>query len=315
MSVTAKEGAKRGAKPDLYTWSNPVKNRRTTPTQRGNTMKTLDQLQDQRAAMLDELEGMQDSLSRLHAAVDAAPTGWNELGHPTGSPEGDAARAALSDTEARIHSTARSVERLDVQIAHVELTANADGTIIKARAAAKAVTEQAARLTISLDLVRERLTSLQSEALQAKESAQQSEQNAANAIASATASGNSKAAKEAQSMIEAAIEEGRQAEDKERQSRAVVSALEAEAEALAAQLVSAQQRADAAYHTIQNAERLKLREEWNRAVEALAVTGVLLVEAGERFASHGKLAVPTFGPIARALDASEIDRRVKEKAA
>ena len=38
--------------------------------------------------MLDELEGLQDSLLRLHAAVDAAPASWNQLAMPTGSPEG-----------------------------------------------------------------------------------------------------------------------------------------------------------------------------------------------------------------------------------
>lgn len=278
-------------------------------------MKLLDQLQHQRAALLDKLEGLQESLPVLHAAVDSAPCNWSEHGMPIGSPEGDAAREILSDAEAHIRSISRNVERLDMQIAHAELTATADSTIAKAQADAKAATEQAARLAISLGLVTERLTSLQSEVLQAKEAAQLSEQNAAHASASATASGNSKALKEAQAMIDAAIEEGRQAEAKERQSQAVVSALEAEAEAIGAQLTSAQQQAAAAHDAIQNAERLKLREEWNQAVEALAVAGVQLVKAGERFVGRADLKVPTFGPIAGALTASEIERRAKEKAA
>lgn len=281
-------------------------------------MKDLNELKEQRAALMAELEGLKDSLPGLHKAVDEAPTSWNHLAMPIGSPEDTAAREALSDAETRIRSTTEAIQRLDKQIDHAALLAAADDTIAKAQAEGKAATDQAIRLTTSHALVRERLTSLQGDALQAKEAAQLSEQSAAKAIASATASGNSKAEKEAQQLMAEAIEAGRQAEAKERQSQAVASALEAEAEALATQLTSAQQRADAAQQAVQNAERLKLREEWNRAVEALTVAGVNLVAAGERvagLAARGTLDVQTFGPIARALNAREIERRVKEKAA
>lgn len=281
-------------------------------------MKDLNELQQHRAALVAEQEELTARLPELDAARRLAPTGWNELGHPTGSPEHTAALNAQSDAESRIRSITGTIELLDKQIAHAALLAAADDTIAKAQAEGKAATDQGIRLTTSHALVRERLTSLQGDALQAKEAARLSEQSAAKAIASATASGNSKAEKEAQQLMAEAIEAGRQAEAQERQSQAVVSALEAEAEALATQLTSAQQRADAAQQAVQNAERLKLREEWNRAVEALTVAGVNLVAAGERvagLAARGTLDVQTFGPIARALNAREIERRVKEKAA
>lgn len=281
-------------------------------------MRDLNELQQQRAALVAEQEELTARLPELDAARLAAPSGWNHLGNPTGSPELTAARNAQSDAESRIHSITGTIARLDQQIAHTALVAGADDTIAKARAEGKTATDQSARLTTSHELVRERLTSLQDGTRQAKEAAQLSEQSAAKAIASATASGNSKAEKEAQQLMAEAIEAGRQAEAKERQNQAVVSALEAEAEALSTQLASAQQRADAAKQAVQNAERLKLREEWNKTVEALTVAGVHLVEAGERFggfAGRSTLDVPTFGPIARALNAGEIERRVKEKAA
>jgi hypothetical protein len=281
-------------------------------------MKNTNEMQQQRATLAAEQEELTASLPDLEKAVTDAPPAWNHLGNPVGSPEWTAAHNVLSAAHSRIRSIANNIEALDIRMAYTERLVSADEQMAKALAEGKAATDQAARLRKSLGFVRERITGMQADSAQAKETAQQHEQNAANAIASATASGDGESAKEAQAMMAAAIEAGRKAEERDRTDQVLLRALETEAEALEKELAAAQQRADDAKQTAQNIERLKLHEEWNRAVEKLAAVGDRLVKAGERFtgfAGRSTLAVPTFGPMARNLTAEELQRRMKEKAA
>jgi hypothetical protein len=286
-------------------------------------MKNLNELQEQRAALVAEREQLIDRQPELEAAWETAPRAYNHLGHMISTPESVAAMDAASSATARIHCITSAIEAsggkgLDAQIAYLERLAKADEALATANTEGTAATAQATRLAASQQLVMERLASLQSEVQQGKAAAQQAEQSAAQAIAIATASGDSKAEKAAQAMMSAAIESARQAEAKERQNQAVTSALEAEADALATQLGSAQKRADAATTAAQNAVRLKLHAEWNAAVEALALVGERLTAIGERFTGYGgasALSVPVFGPVGRALTAGDLAHRAKEKAA
>lgn len=263
-------------------------------------MKDLNELQAQRAALLAERAELASILVGLEESELAANDAFEALNRPGEAdtqPAKDARRALSAAIDQ--HNVARArAARIDKRCAHLEQLAGAAVQLVDAGTAEKAATAQAERLTASRKQVTDRLEQMQNEAGRALESARLAEQGAADEMAQAIASGDTKAAKAAQSKMDTAIEAARTARTNADAGESLARALETQAEALTQQLAEARARASEARDAGRAAQRLMLSAEWDAAVENLAAIGaelvVLLPEMG--YFSMGPLKVPTFTP-------------------
>jgi hypothetical protein len=263
-------------------------------------MKDLNELQEQRAALMAERAELTTILAELEASELAAKEAFESLNRPGVADTQSAkdSRRALSDAIDQNNVARARAARIDKRCAHLEQLADAAVQLVDAGTAEQAATAQAERLTASRKQVLERLAQMEAEASQAIESAQFAEQSAADEMAQAIASGDNKAAKAAQSKMDTAIQAAREAQTNAAAGENLARALETQADALTQQLAEAQARASAARDAGRAAQRLILSAEWDAAAENLAAIGaelvVLLPEMG--YFSMGPLKVPTFTP-------------------
>jgi hypothetical protein len=258
-------------------------------------MKTLNELQEHRAALVAEQIELTATLPALEEAERIAPVNWNYLGNPIGSPEKTAAMERRHEVEQCLTSMASTVARIDKDIAYLELLASADSEIAAARTEAQQAGECAKRLTDSSHRIAERMAQIHSDEEQATEDANLAEQVAAQEMAKATASGDSKASKAAQARMIEAIEATRAAKAQTEANLPLVSALEAEARALAEQLETARKQKGTAIESGRRATCTRLGAEWDQAAGILQTIGASLVNQGVRYPLTG-LKLPTFAP-------------------
>ena len=262
-------------------------------------MQTLNELQELRAALLAEREELEASLPDLRKAHRNAPTDWNYLAMPVGSPEADAAHKAVTEAEARIRQITCDVEGphgLDAKIAHLMAHERSDEIIAKAKADGLEADGRISRLEASSARINDRLAEIAAAEEQTAELAAQAENEAAQAMAKATASGDAKSAKAASGKMEAAIEAKRAAKEQVEANTAIVSALKAEVAALENQLKVARRQADEAYETGRRATCVKLGAEWDRLAMQLKEVGANLVKQGGHHALES-LKLTTFQPV------------------
>lgn len=259
-------------------------------------MKNLNELQQQRAALVAALEPLSANTQRLSEALEVARE--EQAAHESAagvSPEYKAARAMVRQLDADHVAACKKSAAIAAQIASVDL-------LIKAAADSKqvaidecAANNQVARVAASLSKVSERLDSLHTEIQQAIDTAQQGEQAAAMAMAKAVASGDDKAEKAAAAEMIAAIDAGRKADEKHRASQVIISALDAEVKALDEQLEAAQKLAFKARRAVLEVSRLRLESEWDAAAVALATIGAGLKSVlRELDGPHGNMAFFAF---------------------
>lgn len=277
-------------------------------------MKNLNELQQQRETLLAEQLELAATLPALEEAERTAPNNWNHLGHPIGSPEKTAATEQRQEAEQGLAHIASSVERIDKDIAYLELLAAADADISAANTDAQQAGERVKRLTDSSHRIAAQIAQILSDEGQATEAARLAEQLAAKEMATATASGDSKASKEAQAMMTEAIGATRAAKAQIEANQPLVSALEAEASALSEQLEAARKQEEAAIGSGRRASCTKLGAEWDRAAEVLKAIGASLVSNGTRYPLTA-LKLPTFAPGDKVITHEELRAIASSKAA
>lgn len=156
----------------------------------------------------------------------------------------------------------------------------------------------------------ERFQTIQSEADQALEKAQQAERDAATSYAKSLASGDAEGEKSASSEMQKAAKQLATTDEQVRRQDLILGALQVELDTLDVQITNARQRGGEAKTAVLNAVGFALNEEWNAATEQLLAVGsrilaVSYLKGGMGDALSG-LEVPRFGPFHSRLERTDL---------
>lgn len=276
----------------------------------------MNQLKQQQAALNQELEILEQSLPQLEAEWRNAPRGFSAVGNPIGSPEASEAADKISSAEARIRAIPRELAAIDRKIQHLERLEKNDQIKVDSIQAMSDATAEIEALERKKAHLSERFQTIQSEADQALEKAQQAERDAATSFAKSLASGDAEGEKSASGEMQKAAKQLATTDEQVRRQDLILSALQVELDTLEAQMTNARQRADEAKTTVLNAVGFTLNEEWNAATEQLLAVGsrilaVSYLKGGMGDALSG-LEIPRFGPFHSSLNRSDLSAAARE---
>lgn len=270
----------------------------------------MNQLKQQKVALIQELETLEASLPQLEAEWRNAPSGFSANGNVIGSPESREAMEKLSSVNARIDAIPRELASIDRKFQHLdrlEKNVQIKADAIQAMTAATAEVETLERKKSHLN---ERFQTIQSEADQALEKAQQAERDAATSYAKCLASGDVEGEKSASNEMQKAAKQLAATDEQVRRQDLILGALQVELDTLEAQITNARQRGDESKTAALSAVGFELDEEWNAATEQLLAVGarilaVSYLKGGMGDALSG-LEVPRFGPFHSKLERSDL---------
>ncbi|WP_423749318.1 hypothetical protein [Pseudomonas sp. VD9] len=80
----------------------------------------MNQLKQQQADLIQELETLEESLPQLEAEWRNAPSGYSANGNVIGSPEGREAMEKVSSVKSRINAIPGELASIDRKIQHLE---------------------------------------------------------------------------------------------------------------------------------------------------------------------------------------------------
>lgn len=270
----------------------------------------MNQLKQQQAALIQELETLEESLPQLEAEWRNAPSGFSANGNVIGSPESREAMEKLSSIEARIDAIPGELASIDRKIQHLERLGKIDqikADAIHAMTDAAAEVEALERKKTHLN---ERFQTIQSEADQALEKAQQAERDAATSYAKCLASGDVDGEKSASSEMQKAAKQLAATDEQVRRQDLILGALQVELDTLEAQITNARQRGDESKTAALSAVGFALDEEWNAATEQLLAVGARILAVSYQKGGMGDhlsgLDVPRFGPFHSRIDRSDL---------
>ena len=270
----------------------------------------MNQLKQQKVALIQELETLEASLPQLEAEWRNAPSGFSANGNVIGSPESCEAMEKLSSVNARIDAIPRELASIDRKLQHLErLEKNVQikADAIQAMTAATAEVETLERKKSHLN---ERFQTIQSEADQALEKAQQAERDAATSYAKCLASGDVEGEKSASNEMQKAAKQLAATDEQVRRQDLILGALQVELDTLETQITNARQRGDESKTAALSAVGFELDEEWNAATDQLLAVGarilaVSYLKGGMGDALSG-LEVPRFGPFHSKFEGSDL---------
>ncbi|AQY63680.1 hypothetical protein [Pseudomonas veronii] len=270
----------------------------------------MNQLKQQQAALIQELETLEESLPQLEAEWRNAPSGFSANGNVIGSPKSREAMEKLSSVEARIDLIPRELASIDSKLQHLERLEKIGQVKADAIQAMTDATAEVEALERKKSHLNERYQTIQSEADQALEKAQQAERDAATSYAKCLASGDAEGEKSASGEMQKAAKQLATTDEQVRRQDLILGALQVELDTLEAQITNARQRADEAKTAVLNAVGFALNEEWNAATEQLLAVGsrilaVSYLKGGMGDALSG-LEVPRFGPFHSRLERSDL---------
>ncbi|MCO7633679.1 hypothetical protein NJF54_17765 [Pseudomonas guariconensis] len=270
----------------------------------------MKELKKQRDELIAERDSLEDSIPGLRAAWEATPNNWDRHGNCIGSPERTAAMNELSSAEGRLRSIPGAIDRIEREISYQESLANAKQAKTKARQVMSDSVKTITSLESTRTLVLERLQAIQKESNLAIDRAQQAEIEAAKLYARNVATGNSEGVKAANIAMERASTLLIEADEHARRQELIVAALQAEIEALDAQISKTKLECSHAQDNALGAAALALGDEWNRLAKHLAAVGSRILAADHHRGSGGMmlsdLSIPLFGPSARELDRDDV---------
>lgn len=270
-------------------------------------MKELKQRRDELLAERDALEA---SIPSLRATWEQMPQIFDHRGNCVGSPEGRAAMDKLCRAEANLRCIPSDLEKIDREISYHESVANAKQAKTKAQKVMKDSASSVASLETTHRLVSERLVAIQTETELAIKRAQQVELDAANHYARSVATGDAEGERTASHDMEKASAMLIECDEHARRQDLIMTALQAEIDALDAQLAAARQQCSDAQNDALAATALGLSEEWNRVANQLVVLGSKILatndKRGVRSWALEDLSIPLFGPTTRKLKHDDV---------
>jgi vacuolar-type H+-ATPase subunit D/Vma8 len=270
----------------------------------------MNQLKQQQVALIQELETLEESLPQLEAEWRNAPSGFSANGNIIGSPESREAMEKLSSVKARIDVIPRELASIDNKLQHLEKMekiGQIKADAIQAMTDAIAEVETLERKKSHLN---ERFQTIQSEADQSLEKAQQAERDAATSYAKCLASGDAEGEKSASGEMQRAAKQLATTDEQVRRQDLILSALQVELDALEAHITSARQRGDESKTAALSAVGFALDEEWNAVTEQLLAVGARILAVSYQKGGMGDtfsgLEVPRFGPVHSRLERSDL---------
>jgi len=270
----------------------------------------MNQLKQQQAALIQELEALEQSLPHLETEWRNAPRGFSAIGNPIGSPEASEAADKISSAEARIRAIPHDLAAIDRKIQHLERLEKNDQIKVESIQAMTDATAEIEGLERKRAYLSERFKVIQSEADQAVEKAQQAERDAATSYAKSLASGDTEGEKSASGEMQKAAKQLATTDEQVRRQDLILGALQVELDTLETQITNARQRCDDARATALSAVGFALNEEWNAATERLMALGARIVAVSHKKGGMGDslsgLEVPRFGPFHSKLDRSDL---------
>lgn len=270
----------------------------------------MNELKQQKNALIAERESIENSLPVLDAAWRNAPTNYSPIGNVIGSPEKSAAMDRYSSAEGRLRAIPYELERIESKIAYLERMEQVDEIKTRSIQTMSVVAAEIEVLERTRSHLGERLQSIQSDAEQSLENAHQAERDAASLYARSLASGDSEGEKAANGEIQKAAKQLSTTDEHVRRQELILVALQAELDSLEAQISNANQRADDAKKAALSAVGLTLDEEWNTVTNQLIAIGARILAVSYQKGSSGygfsKLDIPRFGPFLSDLSNSEL---------
>lgn len=270
----------------------------------------MNQLKQQQAALIQELEILEESLPQLEAEWRNAPSGFSANGNVIGSTESREAMEKLSSVKARIHAIPGELASIDRKLQHLERLEKIDQIKADAIQAMTDATTEVEALERKKAHLSERFQTIQSEADQALEKAQQAERDAATSYAKSLASGDSEGEKSASGEMQKAAKQLAATDEQVRRQDLILGALQVELDALEAQIINARQRGAESKTVALSAVGFALDEEWNAATEQLLAVGARILAVSYQKGGMGDglsgLEVPRFGPFHSKLERSDL---------
>ena len=270
----------------------------------------MNQLKQQQVALIQEMETLEESLLQLEAEWRNAPSGFSANGNVIGSPESRVAMEKLSSVKARIHAIPGELASIDRKLQHLERLEKIDQIKADAIQAMTDATAEVEALERKKTHLNERFLTIQSEADQALEKAQQAERDAATSYAKCLASGDAEGEKSASGEMQKAAKQLATTDEQVRRQDLILSALQVELDTLEAQITNARQREDEAKTAVLNALGFAFNEEWNAVTEQLLAVGARILAVSNQKGGMGdamsRLEVPRFGPFKSRLERSDL---------
>ena len=266
----------------------------------------MNQLKQQKSALMQELETLKESLPQLEAEWRNAPSEYNANGNAIGSPERREAMEKASSVEARIRAIPGELASIDRKIQHLERLEKIDQIKADAIQAMADATAEVEALERKKSHLTERFQTIQSEADQALEKAEQAERDAATSYAKSLASGDTEGEKTASGEMQKAAKHLATTDEQVRRQELILTALQAELDTIETKISNAQKREDEAKKTALNAIGIALDEEWNATTKQLEAVGAQLLAVSYQKGGMGealsRLEVPRFGPFLSKLN-------------
>ena len=270
----------------------------------------MNQLKQQQASLIQELETLEERLPQLEAEWRNAPSGFSANGNVIGSPESREAMEKLSSVKARIDAIPGELASIDRKLQYLERLEKIGQIKADAIQAMTDATAEVEALERKKSHLNERFQTIQSEADQALEKAQQAERDAAMSYAKCLASGDAEGEKSASGEMQKAAKQLATTGEQVRRQDLILNALQFELDALEAQITNTRQRIDEAKAATLSAIGFALDEEWNVATEQLLSVGARILAANYLKGGTGDalrgLEVPRFGPFHSRLDRSDL---------
>lgn len=271
---------------------------------------TMNELKKQQAALIAERESIENSLPALDAAWRNAPTNYSSIGNVIGSPEKNAAMERYSSAECRLRAIPYELERIETKIAYLERMERVEGIKSQSIQTMSETAAEVEALKRTQSHLNERLRTIQTDAEQSLEKAQQAERDAASLYARSLASGDSEGEKAANGEIQKAAKQLATTDEHVRRQELILVALQVELDSLETQMSNAKQRAEDAKNAALSAVGLMLDEEWNAVTDQLIAIGARILAVSYQKGSSGygfsKLDVPRFGPFHSDLSNSQL---------
>lgn len=260
----------------------------------------MNELKQQQNALIAERESIENSLPVLDAAWRNAPTNYSPIGNVIGSPEKSAAMDRYSSAEGRLRAIPYELERIESKIAYLERMEQVDEIKTHSIQTMSVAAAEVEALERTQSHLKERLLTIQTDAEQSLEKAQQAERDAASLYAKSLASGDGEGEKAANGEIQKAAKQLATTDEHVRRQELILVALQAELDSLEARIADAKQRENEAKKSALSAVGLTLDEEWNAATNHLVAIGarILAVDYQKGNSGYGfsNLDVPRFGP-------------------
>ncbi|MCF5230045.1 MULTISPECIES: hypothetical protein [unclassified Pseudomonas] len=270
----------------------------------------MNQLKQQQAALIQELETLEESLPQREAEWRNAPSGFSANGNVIGSPESREAMEKLSSVKARIDAIPGELASIDRKLQHLERLEKIGQIKAAAIQAMTDATAEVEALERKKSHLSERFLTIQSEADQALEKAQQAERDAATSYAKCLASGDAEGEKSASSEMQKAAKQLTTTDEQVRRQDLILGALQVELDTLDIQITNARQHGDEAKTAALSALGFALDEEWNAATEQLLAVGARILAVSYQKGGMGDalsgLEVPRFGPFHSRLERSDL---------